>query len=75
MNTDNKNTETEQCTIPSVSGALPMWAEIHIQPLDLDNIEDSKVFWIKHQQVKWSVYDKDLTTAIKEFTERWSNDR
>ena len=60
--------------IPYVSGSLAMWTEIHIQPLDIDDIENSKVYWIKHPQKKWSVYDKDLVTAIKKFVERWGND-
>jgi len=60
---------------PTVSGSLPMWTEIHVQPLNVDDIENSKVYWIKHPHKKWSVYDKDLVTAMKDFIERWSNDR
>jgi hypothetical protein len=46
---------------------LPMWTEIHIQPLDIYNTEETKVFWIKHPRLKGSVYDADLGVAVKEF--------
>lgn len=36
MNTDNKNTETEQCTIPSVSTRL-LLGNFTINPVDKDN--------------------------------------
>jgi hypothetical protein len=71
MSNEEQNQPLQQ---PLVSGSLPVWTEIHIQKLDI-NDEGSKVFWIKHPHVKWSIYDKDLVTAIKEFTERWGNDR
>lgn len=67
--------QNPQLNIAAVSGSLPMWTEIHIQPLDINDIENSRVYWIKHPQKKWSVYDKDLVTAINEFVERWGNDR
>lgn len=76
MNTEkSSNEEKGNGVLADVSGSLPMWTEIHIQPLDIDDIENSKVYWIKHPQKNWSIYDKDLITAIKEFVERWGNDR
>jgi hypothetical protein len=77
MNTEKPSNEeqSEPSLLGDVSGSLPMWTEIHIQPLNVDDIENSKVYWIKHPQKKWSVYDKDLVTAMKEFIERWGNDR
>jgi hypothetical protein len=70
----SKNKTAKQCDIHVVSGALPMWTTIHIQPIDINNIEGSRVYWIKHPQVKWTVYDKDLVIAIKGFNELWGND-
>ena len=72
---NSNKAQNPQLNIADVSGSLPMWIEIHIQPLDIDDIENSKVYWIKHPQKTWSVYDKDLVTAIKGFVERWGNDR
>ena len=72
---DNGNQIQPKLDISDISGSLPMWTEIHVQPLDIENIENSKVYWIKHPQKKWSVYGKDLITAIKEFVERWGNER
>ena len=53
---------------------LPMWTEIHVQPLEIGNIENTKVYWIKHPRKKWTVYDQDLTTAINEFIKIWENE-
>ena len=77
MNTEKLPAEEKckQLGIPVVSGSLPMWTEIHIQPLDVNDMKNSRVYWIKHPQKNWSVFDKDLVTAINEFVERWSNDR
>jgi hypothetical protein len=72
---NSNEAQNPQLNIADVSGSLPMWTEIHIQPLDIDDIENSKVYWIKHPQKAWSVYDKDLVTAMKEFMERLGNDR
>lgn len=69
------NKPQDNGVLPCVSGSLPMWTEIHIQPLDVDDIKNSRVYWIKHPQKKWSVYDNDLITTINEFVERWGNDR
>ena len=46
---------------------LPMWTEIHIQPLDIDRTKETKIFWIKHPRLKTSVYHADLSIAIVEF--------
>jgi hypothetical protein len=54
---------------------LPMWTEIHIQPLDVYNMEENKVYWIKHPHITKSVYHKDLMTAIKDFIELWNREK
>jgi len=48
---------------------LPLWTEIHIQPLNTDDMKNGEVFWIKHPRLKTSVYDKDLDVAIQDFIE------
>ena len=54
----------------SVSDELPLWTQIHIQPLDVDENNGKtrgRVYWIKHNAIKVSCYDKSLKNAIKEF--------
>lgn len=48
---------------------LPMWTEIHIQPLSIDGNEDSKVYWIKHPHLKLTVYSTDFDEAVDKFLE------
>jgi hypothetical protein len=74
MSTENvSNEEKGNVVLADVSGSLPMWTEIHIQPLDVNDIENSKVYWIKHPQLKQSVYDKNLIQALKDFMELWAD--
>ena len=68
MNTDNKKTETEQCTIPSVSTRLSL-DNFVINPVDKDNdfeinIEgdfhgDAYTFLNKEQALKLAKYILD----------------
>ena len=53
---------------------LPMWTEIHIQPINIDDIKNSKVYWIKTPHMKKSVYDNDLEIAVKEFNELYKTE-
>lgn len=53
---------------------LPMWTEIYVQPLDVTDIEGSKVYWLKHPQIKpKTFYDKDFAVLVNEFIEFWEN--
>jgi hypothetical protein len=54
---------------------LPMWTEIHVQPLDIEKPEESKIYWIKHPWLKTSVYHPELTQAINEFMALWEDQR
>ena len=53
---------------------LPLWTEIHIQPLETTNMKESKVYWLKHPQIEpKTFYDKNFNNLVKEFIEYWEN--
>ncbi len=52
-----------------------MWTEIHIQPMDVDNMPNSKVYWIKHPQINTTVVDKELPVAIDGFIKVWTENK
>lgn len=51
----------------SIIDSLPMWTEIYVQPLDIENTETTKIFWFKHPQLKpTTVYDKNFNVGAEE---------
>ena len=47
---------------------LPMWTQIHIQPL-----EGEMVYWVKNSQVEFSAFNTDFGLAIMEFVSLWES--
>lgn len=72
--TNNKRLQLE--VMPKIADLdkLPLWTEIYIQPLDINKKEETKVYWLKHPQIKpKTFYDKNITNLINEFLEFWKN--
>ena len=48
---------------------LPLFTEIKIQPLDIDDEGKTKgrVYWLKHKALERSCYDNSLEQAVEDF--------